>query len=105
MLSLKRVFVSVGAGIFSFVIGFFLLFFTYKLLNSPPWMSSAMTWILIWPNLFLAKAGVPYPGRILSLSLGPIADVSILSALIYTALSLVRRSPANNTPPPPLHFG
>ena len=61
MLTQNRVLVSMGAGVFIFVSGFFVLLFTYKLLNSPKWMSTGMTWILVWPHLLLAKVGFPYP--------------------------------------------
>lgn len=105
MLNQKRVFVSLGASVLIFVIGSFFLLFTYRLLNSPAWMLTVMTWILIWPNLLLSKAGFPYPGRLVSLSIGPIADFAILSVLIYVALSLLMpKSPSTTRPPPPPQF-
>ena len=101
MLNKKRVVASIGVGIVIFALGFFLLLFTYKLLNSPQWMLTAMTWILIWPHLLLAKVGLPYPGIVVALSIGPITDIAILSGIIYAVLSLLMGKPPNTSPPPP----
>lgn len=96
----KKLLLAVGASLFFFAFGVLLLFFAYKLLNSPTWMLSAITWMLIWPNLLISKAGIPYPGRMLSLAVGPITNVTILSGLFYVVISLFRRTPPTTTTPP-----
>lgn len=90
MLDKKRVFLSLGAGVFIFVSGLFLMLFAWRLLNSPQWMLTGMIWILVWPiRLSECVIGIPYTGRVgLAISIGITSDVAILSGLIYAVLSL-----------------
>ena len=110
MLIKKRAFVSIGASIVIFLIGSFLLLLTYKLLNSPPWMSTVLVWILAWPLLLAARLfSIPSPGRVgvvmLGLSMGVAADIAILSGIIYLGLSpFWKKSPSPPPPPPPFPF-
>jgi len=108
MLNKKRAFVSLGAGIFIFVGGFLGSLLILRLLNSPQWMYTGLVWILIWPTRligcfftipYLRGDAVAFP-----LTVGLIADIAILSGLVYAALTLSRRKSPSLSPPPPPAF-
>ena len=108
MLNKKRAFVSLGAGIFIFVGGFLVLLLILRLLKSPQWMYTVLLWILIWPTRligcfftipYLRGSAVAFP-----LTIGLIADIAILSSLVYAALTLFRRKSPSLFPPPPPAF-
>jgi|SRR6185295_9538749 len=108
MLNTKRAFVSLGAGIFIFVGGFLGSLLILRLLNSPQWMYTGLVWILIWPTRligcfftipYLRGDAVAFP-----LTVGLIADIAILSGLVYAALTLSRRKSPSLSPPPPPAF-
>src|SRR5678815_1626770 len=103
MLNKKRAFVSLGAGILIFIAGSFLLLFTWRLLNSPPWMSTALVWILVWPTRLIGCiVTIPYPreGAVaFTLSVGIISDIAILWGLVYAMLSLFKSKPLPSSPP------
>lgn len=104
----KRAFVSLGAGIFIFVGGFFVLLLMLRLLGSPPWMYGLLLWILIWPTRLIGCfITLPHLGGdtvLLPLTIGAIIDIAILSGLVYAVLPLFRIKSLNLSPPPPPEF-
>src|SRR6266404_8599641 len=108
MLNKKRAFISFGAGIVTYVGGSVVLLFTWKLLNSPQWMSTAIVWILVWPTRLIGCVfTIPYPrvGAVaFALFIGLIADITILSGLFYVSLSLLGRKATSLSPPTPPRF-
>jgi hypothetical protein len=108
MLNKKRAFVSLGAGIFIFVVGFLGVLLMLRLLNSPHGMYTVLLWILIWPTRLIGCFfTIRYPGGgavTLPLTIGPIADIAILSGLIYSALTLFRKKSPSLSPLPPPAF-
>jgi hypothetical protein len=109
MLNKKRAFVSLGAGILIFIGGSFLLLFTWRLLNSPQWMLTAILWILVWPTRLIGCiVTIPYPrvGAVaLALSVGIISDIVILWGLVYAVLSRFKSKPLSSShPSAPLSF-
>jgi hypothetical protein len=110
MLNKKRMLVSLGTGIFLFLVGLFSILLIWKLLNSPAWMTDGIVWMLAWPIRLLSMVTpLPYPergGAVLALSVGAAADIAILTGSIYAALSRFRskwRPPSPPPPPPAYH--
>jgi cobalamin synthase len=97
--------VSLGAGVVIFVMASFVVLFTWKLLNSPEWMTILLVWVIAWPLLLLVKIiHIPYPGEgaiVLAVVISITIDVAILAGLIYAALSLLNRRALPESPPPP----
>ncbi len=109
MLNKYRALGSVGAGILIFVIGLLVILFIWKLLNSPQWLLTGMIWLLCWPWwLVMCVVHIPLTTNAnlaIALSSGAIADIAILSILIYVALArFSRMSPRPSSPPPPAPF-
>ena len=106
MLDAKRVFVSLGTGLFM-SISLIAIMLTSKILNGPEWISMVILWIFFWP-IWLFVYVIPAPGRVgaavLALSIGLITDIAIFSALTYAELSLLKRKSRRGSPPPPPHF-
>lgn len=105
----KRALGSVGAGILIFVIGFLVILFIWKLLGSPLWMLTGIAWMLCWPFWLLTSVvHIPLAARAnlaIALCSGVLADVAILSGLVYAALSrFSRMSPRPSSPPSPVPF-
>jgi len=105
MLNKKRAFISLGAGILTFVIASFVILLTWKILKSPEWMSTVIVWIIGWPILLLTKViRIPYPGRggiVFAILVSVTIYVAVLSRLIYAGVSLINRKAQRPSPPPP----
>jgi hypothetical protein len=62
MLDAKRVFVSLGTGLFM-SISLIAIMLTSKILNGPEWISMVILWIFFWP-IWLFVYVIPAPGRV-----------------------------------------
>ncbi len=101
--------VSFGAALVVFVVVSFGVLLTWKVLRSPQWMTTIIAWMIAWPLLLLVKVvGIPYPGKgglALAVISGIVADIAVLSGLIYAGLSLLKPKPqSTSSPPPPVSF-
>jgi|GEM_PF-5088093 len=109
MLNKYRALGSLGVGILIFVIGMMVILFIWKLLNSPQWMTTGIIWLLCWPMwiaMWFFRIDLTSNSSVaIALSSGVIADIAILSLLIYLALAKFSRlSPRPSSPPPPTPF-